>query len=259
MFGIQHKISLTRTTNTRALIRAAGNTASYGSYIALTAAVADAAINITKLRWAMPYIIPSIEEQSKFIQIINDRIPAPLTFLNKKSDYIAVPAATTFTWKLQLTSDIERVRYIVVGFQTGRGVNQITNSATFDVGVNLNVISAYVMLNGIRYPYSDVSTNITTNVYTKWYYNYVEFFNRYNSDKQGEPCLNYIEYLANAPLYVFDVSNQPEKLKHSTIDTQLQMTFALAAPANTIAYVVMYYDSIFTLTGDNNKQLIQLT
>jgi hypothetical protein len=97
MFGIQHKISLTRTTNTRALFRnaAGGGAPAFGAYVALTQAAADAAMNITKLRWAMPYIVPSIEEQSKIIQIINDRIPAPLTFLNKSSDYIAVPAATT--------------------------------------------------------------------------------------------------------------------------------------------------------------------
>ena len=89
MFGIQHKISLTRTTNTRALFRNVANPAVVGAFAALAlvpnvGAANDDSINITKLRWAMPYIVPSIEEQSKFIQIINDRIPAPLTFLNKK-------------------------------------------------------------------------------------------------------------------------------------------------------------------------------
>jgi len=60
------------------------------------------------------------------------------------------------------------------------------------------------------------------------------------------------------PLYVFDVFNQPEKLKNTTIDVTLNMTFAVAAPAITMAYVVTYFGLMYTLTGDNNKQIIQL-
>jgi hypothetical protein len=59
-------------------------------------------------------------------------------------------------------------------------------------------------------------------------------------------------------MYVFDVSNQPEKLKNTSIDVTLNMTFAAVAPANTVAYAVTYFDSMYMLTGDNNKQIIQL-
>ena len=74
----------------------------------------------------------------------------------------------------------------------------------------------------------------------------------------GESCLSYVDFLKVAPLYVFGVSNQPEKLKNTTIDVSLNMTFAAAAPANTVAYCVTYFDSVYKLTGDSNKQIIQM-
>ena len=53
---------------------------------------------------------------------------------------------------------------------------------------------------------------------------------------------------------MFDISNQRERTKNSEID----VTFAAAAPANTMAYAVTYYDSMYTLTGDVGKQIIKL-
>lgn len=257
IYGMQHKISLRRNDNTRALFRTDNAVAVSGIYPALVAIANDAAVNITTLKWVMPYVVPSLAKQDELLSIVNEREPVPLAFLNKRSESVHVPQATTFNWKLQLTGGIERPRFLVFGFQTGRGADQTTNNASFDVD-GLNVISAYVLLNGIRYPYSDVGTDYATNKYTKWYYEYLRFFNKYNRDNMGEACLSYVDFIKVAPLYVFDVSNQPEKLKNTTIDVTLNMTFAAAAPNNTVAYCVTYFDSMYTLTGDNNKQIIQM-
>ena len=118
-------------------------------------------------------------------------------------------------------------------------------------------MAAYVLLNGLRYPYTDMGTDLATKKYTKWYREYLRFYDRYNGDNVGEACLSYLDFVNVAPLYIFDVSNQPEKLKNTTIDVTLNMTFAAAAPADTSCYCVMYFDSVYTLTGDSNKQIIQ--
>jgi len=77
----------------------------------------------------------------------------PVAFYN-----IIVPAATEFTWNLHLSWGTEKPRSIVVAFQTGRGGDQTTNNASFDFA-GLNVIDAYVDLDGDRYPFSNVATN----------------------------------------------------------------------------------------------------
>jgi hypothetical protein len=257
LYGMQHKISLTRTNNTRALLRTNNAVAASGIFPALVATANDANVNITTLKWVIPYVVPSLVKQQELMTIIQDKESVPLAFLNKRSESIPVPQATIFSWKLQLTGGIERPRFIVVAFQTNRGVDQTSNSASFDVA-NLNVTAAYVLLNGIRYPYSDVGTDYDTNKYTKWHHEYLNFYNKYNNDNRGEACLSYFDFIEIAPMYVFDVSNQPEKLKNTSIDVTLNMTFAAVAPANTVAYAVTYFDSMYMLTGDNNKQIIQL-
>ena len=256
IYGMKHQISLTRTNNTRALFRINNAVNASGELPALVAAANDVKVNITTLKWVMPYVRPSLEKQNELMKIIEEKEQVPIAFLNKRCESITVPTTTKFTWNLQLPGGIEHPRFIIIEFQTGRGNDQTTNNASFDV-TGLNVTNAYISLNGERYPYSDVGTDYATNKYTKWYHEYLRFFNKYNSDNMGEACLSYLDFIKMAPLYVFDISNQPEKLKNTTIDATLNMTFSAQAPANTYAYSIIYFDSMYTLTGDNNKQIIQ--
>ena len=112
-----------------------------------------------------------------------------MAFLNKRSESIIVPAATKFTWKLHLSGGIVRPRDIVIAFQTGRGGDQTTNNASFDF-TGLNVIDAYVSLDGDRYPLSGVENN----KYARWYYEYLNFYNKYNNNNKSETCLSYLDF-----------------------------------------------------------------
>lgn len=255
IYGMQHKISLTRTADTRALMRANAAIDASGHFAACVALANDAKVVLSALKWCMPYVQPSATKTIDLLDVINTKEPVPLVFLNKRSEVVAVPRATTFNWKLQLAGGIERPRFLIFGFQTDRGVNQTTNSVTFDR--TPNVISGYVILNGIRYPYTDLGTDLASKKYTKFYRDYLRFYDRYNGSNVGDACLSGLDFVNVAPLYVFDVSHQPEKLKNTTIDVTLNMTFAAAAAANTLAYCLMYFDSVYTLTGDSTKQIIQ--
>jgi len=253
IYGMKHKIALTRTNSVKALIRINAVVAASGIYPALAAIANDAVVIFTVLKWVMPVVRPSLANEQELLQVIRDKEAVSLAFLNKRLESTVVAQAATFDWKLQLAGGIERPRFIVAAFQTGRGGNQTVNNASFDSD-GLNVIDAYVTLNSTRYPQTDVSTS----KYTRWYREYLRFYNRYNNDDKTDACLSYLDFLKVAPLYVFDVSNQPEKVKNTTIDVTLKVRFAAAAPADTIAYALTYFDSMYTLTGDNNKQIIQI-
>ena len=69
--------------------------------------------------------------------------------------------------------------------------------------------------------------------------------------------MTYDSFINCNPLYVFDISKQPEKLKNSPINATINMTFAENVAANTQAYCVMYYDSLYELVGDGNHQIIK--
>jgi hypothetical protein len=260
IYGMQHKISLQRQTDGRALLKNnnAADAAAYGNFAAGTAvAVANVgSINITKLRWAMPTIIPNTDADLLLKEIIRNKQPVSLSFLNKTYEFTAVPQTTIFTWKLQLASGRQKPRYLVLGFQTARTGNQLTNNATFNP---LDVLDAYIVLNTVRYPYAQVDTNLANNMYAKWYYNYLEFRNMYTGEDQGDSCLDLMTFKSISTLYVFDVSHQSERMTSSeAIDINVYMRFAANAAANTIAHMLTYSDSLYTLSGDGRKQLISV-
>ena len=260
IYGMQHKISLQRQTDGKALLKNnnAADAAAVGNFEAGTAvAVANVgSIKITKLRWAMPTLILNTDADLALTEIIKNKQPVSFSFLNKTYEFTAVPQSTVFTWKLQLASGKQKPRYLVLGFQTGRTNDQLTNNATFDP---LNVLDAYVVLNTVRYPYAQVDTNLANNVYAKWYQNYLEFRKMYTGEDQGDSCLNLMTFKSISTLYIFDVSHQPEQMTSSeTIDINVYMRFAENAAANTIAHMLTYSDSVYTLTGDGRKQLISI-
>jgi hypothetical protein len=295
MIGVEHKISLVKQSTNICLMRnsaaAAGNAvAAAGMFPALTTTAnnaanvttGDAIVNLTKLRWAMPYVVPNPSAGITLGEIIKSSAPVDITFLNKKTTVITVtPGATTINWTPRLISGgVERPRYVICAFQCNRGfgttnvqqVAQLTapaaaggavnigNSATFSPGYQINVTDAYVTVNGTRYPYASTATDFSTNKYAKWYRKYVEFYDMYNGNDKREPCLTMQDFYAFNTIYVFDVSKQPPPVTNSTTDIVVNFVLGgLGAPAATNLFIMVYYDSKFIAHGENgDRQVVQL-
>jgi len=103
-----------------------------------------------------------------------------------------------------------------------------------------------------------MNTDYGTNRYTKWYREYKRFFNNYNQNNIGEPCLTYIDFVNIAPMYIFNVSRQSENLKRAAVNATLFMTFSAAAPANTTAYSIIYFDSRYEVSSTQIRPLTQI-
>jgi len=122
MWRLKHRIrmTMTRTSSLRALFRNANNinaAAAAGIYPATTAVANDAVVILTTLRWCMPVVRPSPSHEQALLEIVgNNSQFIDVAFLNKRTNSIAVPPATTFTWPLATTSGVERPRYIVIIF-----------------------------------------------------------------------------------------------------------------------------------------------
>ena len=68
--------------------------------------------------------------------------------------------------------------------------------------------------------------------------------------------INPSDYKTLYPLFVFDVSNQSEKLKYSTIDIQIKMHFSANVPAGTQAYAVTVSDRLINFQSDGNEMSV---
>jgi len=118
--GLKQRIRMTRATSGRALSRSglAAGIAASGMFPALTQVAANGTINLPTLRWVMPVVRPSPSHEQALLEIVgNNSQFVDVAFLNKRTNSIAIPQATTFTWSLATTSGVERPRYIVIVFQ----------------------------------------------------------------------------------------------------------------------------------------------
>jgi len=104
---------MTRTGSLRALNRlGAGIDANTITDALTTTGAVDEFINLTTLRWCMPVVRPSPSHEQALLEIVgNNSQFIDVAFLNKRTNSIAVPAATTFTWPLATASGVEHPRY----------------------------------------------------------------------------------------------------------------------------------------------------
>ena len=64
------------------------------------------------------------------------------------------------------------------------------------------------------------------------------------------------EFIDLYPIFVFDVSNQSERLKESVMNIQIKCTFDDNVSANTQAYAVVISDRFIKLQSDGNKMAV---
>ena len=149
LYGMQQRLTLTRTGNNNAIFR--------------TNAVVNGTIELEKISWFMPHVIPSDAYRLQLDKIIEKKEKIPVGYRMLQCDSTQVsPNSTAFTWRLGVKSSPDIPRFIIVGFQNNKDNNQETNPALFN---HLFVRNIYVTLNAKRYPDTDYNNDfIKTNI-----------------------------------------------------------------------------------------------
>ena len=241
LYGMQQRLTLTRTNNDNAIFRAAGT------------------VRLDKIRWFMPHVIPSDAYRLQLDKIIEKKEKLPVGYRMLQSDTSQVPTnQKSFTWRLGVKSSPDIPRFIIVGFQSGRNNNQEQNPAIFD---HLYVRNIYVTLNAKRYPDTDYDNDFNKNQYSRIYGDASSFRKKFfNMDELvSNSGINPLDYKNLFPLYVFDVTKQSEKLKTSVSDIHIKAFFdndpagGDNPPPNTMAYAVIISDRLFHFVSDGSK------
>ena len=244
LYGMQQKLTLTRTGNNNAILKR--NAAAGG-------AAAEGKVNIIKISWFMPHVIPSDAYRLQLNKIIEKKEKIPVGYRMLQCDNIPVVGGTGFTWRLGVKSSPDIPRFIIVGFQTNKNNNQETNPAIFD---HCQVRNIYVTLNAKRYPDIDYENDFRINKFSRIYADASTFRKKfYNMDELvSNHNINPVDYKNLYPLFVFDVTKQSEKLKTSISDIHIKASFnGNNPPDNTIAYAVIISDRLFHFVSDGSK------
>ena len=244
LYGMQQKLTLTRTGDNNAILKR--NAAAGG-------AADDGKVNIKKISWFMPHVIPSDAYRLQLDKIIERKEKIPVGYRMLQCDNIPVNQGAPFTWRLGVKSSPDIPRFIIVGFQTNKNNDQTTNPAIFD---HCQVRNIYVTLNAKRYPDIDYENDFRINNFSRIYGDAAAFRKKfYNMDELvSNHNINPVDYKNLYPLFVFDVTKQSEKLKTSVSDIHIKAFFNNNnPPAGTIAYAVIISDRLFHFVSDGSK------
>ena len=245
LYGMQQRLTLTRTGNDNAILR--------GQNAAGNAALDNAKIELNKISWFMPHVIPSDAYRLQLDKIIEKKEKIPVGYRMLQCDNIPVVGGSGFTWRLGVKSSPDIPRFIIVGFQTNKNNNQTTNPALFD---HCEVRNIYVTLNAKRYPDIDYENDFTINKFSRIYGDASTFRKKfYNMDELiSNSSISPDNYKTLFPLFVFDVTKQSEKLKTSVSDIHIKASFnGNNPPNNTMAYAVIISDRLFHFVSDGSK------
>ena len=244
LYGMQQRLTLTRTSDDNAIFRDNG--------------VDVGKVDIQRIRWFMPHVIPSDAYRLQLDKIIERKEKMPVGYRMLQCDNTSI-TGTEFTWRLGVKSSPDIPRFIIVGFQTERNNNQEQNPARFD---NCNIGNIYVTLNAKRYPDTDYDINFNENRFCRIYGDSSTFRKKfYNMDELvSNHNINPVDYKNLYPIFVFDVTKQSEKLKTAVSDIHVKMRFntnpALDNDNNTrnvMAYAVIISDRLFHFVSDGSK------
>ena len=245
LYGMQQRLTLTRTDDNDAIFRVNG--------------VGACTVDLKKIRWFMPHVIPSDAYRLQLNKIIEKKEKIPVGYRMLQCDSTQVPNnQKEFTWRLGVKSSPDIPRFIIIGFQTNKNNDQETNPATFN---NLFVRNIYVTLNAKRYPDTDYENDFEANQYSRIYGDAALFRKKFfNMDELiSNSGIDPINYKKLFHLYVFDVTKQSEKLKTSVSDIHVKAFFNANPaggnnpPANTMAYAVIISDRLFHFVSDGSK------
>ena len=239
LYGMQQKLTLTRTDDDNAIFRVNG--------------VGACTVDLEKISWFMPHVIPSDAYRLQLDKIIEKKEKIPVGYRMLQCDSRQVPPnSTAFTWRLGVKSSPDIPRFIIVGFQNNKNNNQLTNPALFN---HLFVRNIYGSLNAKRYPDTDYNNDFTKNQYSRIYGDATLFRKKFfNMDELvSNSGIDPINYKDLFPLYLFDVSKQSEKLKTSVSDIHIKASFGANPGNDTMAYAVIISDRLFHFVSDGSK------
>ena len=241
VYGFKHTLTLTKTQDHDAIFRAGG--------------VDAGKITLSKIAWFMPHVMPADKDKMELYKIIERKEKVSVGYRMIQCTNISVPQSNSFSWRLSVKSSPEIPRYIIIGFQTDRNNDQEKNNTQFD---HLKIKNIYVMLNSNRYPTLDYNLDFPTQKIGRAYGDIAEFRSKFFNINEliSNPCISAYEYKNLYPLFLFDVSKQSERLKYSTTDIQVKVTFEESPNAGTEGYAVIISDRLINFQSDGNKMSV---
>lgn len=200
-----------------------------------------ASFEIEKIEWYVPHISVNEKTRLKLLQAVRENKPIYMPF--RKWQLFELPSLRNTKndiWPVKTSTNLEKPRYVIVGFQRKRKDNSNADSSVFDHS-SLTNIKLY--LNSESYPYTSLDLNMKQKRYTRAYHMYSNFRSSYYERFLNEPLLDYSKFHDNT-LFIIDCSKQNESLKSTSVDIKLEMECDESFEEGTVVYALILHDNI---------------
>lgn len=216
------------------LIRARNDENSYTSSESLK-------IHISKLTWFVPHVYVNDKGRLKLLKVVEANRPIQIPYRSwDLHEYPLLPKSNKVTWIVKTATQLEKPRFVVVGFQQNRKNMKDKNISQFD---HCNLTNIKLYLNSICYPYNNLNLNFSNNCYALLYDMYTNF-QKFYYDRENDPLLSKENFKNVAPLIVIECINQNESIKPAAVDIRLEFEADNNFPENTAAYCLILHDKI---------------
>lgn len=199
-------------------------------------------ISIQKIQWRVPHIKVSDRDKLLLLKHLEKDRPVQIAFRNwDLYEYPLLPKTTKHSWSVKTTSQLEKPRFVIFGFQTDRKMNKAKSSSVFD---HCNLTNVKLFLNSQYFPYDSLNLKFDEGKYSILYEMYASFRQLYY-DSGIDPLLDIRAFKEKAPLVVIDCSRQNDSLKSGPVDVRLEIECSEDIPNNTTAYCLIINDRLF--------------
>lgn len=168
----------------------------------------DVTLKITKIRWKVPYIIPSDAGKLALYEKINKNIPITVSFHARDLYVYPNLPQTTST-----ASDLDHV----------------------------NITNLKANINNRRYPYEQQNYDFSKNKHTEAYDEYLNFRAQYYGKAEVTAMFDYLEY-QNKPVFVINCTKQNESVQNIVVDLKLELEASEPFKNGTAAYCLILHD-----------------
>lgn len=208
-------------------------------------------VQLNRITWRVPHVSVSDQEKLRLLKVIDSNQFLNIAFRSwELQEYPLLPETDKHTWAVKTSSQLEKPRFVIFGFQTDRKNSKGRDMSLFDP---CDLTNIKVFLNSQMYPYDNLNLNFTTKHYAVLYEMYAAFQQAYYYSSQA-PCLIPNDFFNhNGPFVVIDCSHQNETLKSGVVDLRIEFETNQKIPAKTSAYCLILHDRLIRyspLTGE---------
>lgn len=207
---------------------------------------------VNKIQWRVPHVQVSDAEKLKLLKCIEQKQPISLNFRSwELYEYPTLPQTDRYIWSVKTSTQLQKPRYIVIGFQTDRNNKIAKDVSRFD---HCELTDLKIFLNSECYPYENMNLNFTKSQYSILYDMYCKFQESYYCRDRSlcQPLLDFETFKSNAPLVVIDCSRQNEIIKNGVVDIRMVIQLNKNFTANTTAYCLIIHDNAITYNPYTN-------